>query len=120
MTSRDKQSSSLSHLAVHENVVCAERSVNQAVFVHELQTLQDLVSDLQHLLWATTKQNKTNNEPICLQGRGGVGGQKKKKTDLRFQFLFTRNTTTVQQRARLLFQKNAIKRYEEENDDKLT
>lgn len=82
------------YLAVHENIVRSKRPVNQTMFVHELQTLQDLKGNLQHLLWARTKtkQNKISNEPTCLQGR--------METDeisyLHLQYLIVRNTNTVQ------------------------
>lgn len=46
------------YLAVHEHIVCAESSVNHAMFIHELQGLEDFISHLQHLLWAE-KENMT-------------------------------------------------------------
>lgn len=38
--------------------MCTEGSVHHAMFVHELQTLKDLIGHLQHLLW--TNRNKQN------------------------------------------------------------
>lgn len=53
--------------------MCAERSVNQTMSVHELQTLEDLIGDLQHLLWATTNKIK----PIIGQSVCRVEGDRR-------------------------------------------
>lgn len=112
-----------SHLAVHENVVCAERSVNQTIFVHELQTLEDLIGDLQHLLWATTNKIK----PTMGQSGCRVEGDRRNYW-FTSSILIYRDTNTVRQGARVSLQENeilhlhryVIKQHEEENDNKLT
>lgn len=54
------------YLAVHEDIVRAEGSVNHAVFVHELETFKDLVGYLPHRLWANKKkQQKQHIMALC-------------------------------------------------------